>query len=369
VHPSGAVARANNAFDPHFNLLLVPFPFEVAASDLPAHRPPDGDAVDGYFTVKAGWLPNGAPAQQVASLVSFLVELVQEAERDGGSVHGIVLPETALTEELVGRVADGVARKCRKLEMFISGILASPPKRSPGGEPPFGRNEVFVARFDEDGRLDDYRQAKHHRWRLDGSQIKTYRLGHTLDASRNWWEAIDLADRQMVFGLDARQAVIAALICEDLARYDPVLPVLASIGPNLVIALLMDGPQLSRRWPGRHATVLADDPGSAVLTLTSAGMVRRSMPPPGASPRACVALWTERGNPPQEIDLEPGTHALFLALNAHPQRQNTLDLRRRRDSGGLIEYRLAGHRSVKLPNASHFPWLQRSSSGVRLRKR
>lgn len=355
--------------DPHFNLLLVPFPYDISASDLPVHRSPDGDAVDGYFTVRPGWLPTGSAVKQVSNLVSFLVDLVEQAEHDGGTVHGIVLPETALTEEVVVRVADGVARKCRRLEIFISGIVASPPRRSRGGEPPFGRNEVFVARFDESGRFDDYRQAKHHRWRLDSSQIKTYRLGHTLDAKRNWWEAIDLADRQMVFGLDARQAVIAALICEDLARYDPVLPVLASIGPNLVIALLMDGPQLSRRWPGRHATVLADDPGSAVLTLTSAGLVRRSTPPAGTAPRTCVALWTERGSSPQELDLEPGAQALFLALSVHPQKQNTLDLRKRRDSGGLIEYRLSGHRSVKSPNASQFSWLHRSASGVRLRKR
>jgi hypothetical protein len=49
-----------------------------------------------------------------------------------------------------------------------------------------------------------------------------------------------------------------------------------AIGPNLVIALLMDGPQLENRWPARYATVLAEDPGSAVLTVTSLGMVRRS---------------------------------------------------------------------------------------------
>ncbi len=354
--------------DPHFNLLLVPFPYEIAASDLPVYRQSDGDDVDGYFTVQPGWLPPGSATTQVAKLVSFIVALVQAAENDGGVVHGVVLPETALTEEIVGRVADGVARRCRGLEIFIAGIIAAAPRRPRGTEPPFGRNEVFVARFDDRERLDEYRQAKHHRWRLDGSQIKNYRLGHTLDARKGWWEAIDLSDRRMVFGLDARQAVIAALICEDLARYDPVLPVLASVGPNLVIALLMDGPQLGGRWPGRHATVLAEDPGSAVLTLTSAGMVQRSTPPKGVAPRRCVALWTERGSSPQELDLDAGDHALFLALTAQSRKQNTLDLRRQRDSGGLIEYQLSGHTSVKLPDSSQFLWLQRRSVGSRVRK-
>ena len=47
---------------------------------------------------------------------------------------------------------------------------------------------------------------------------------------------------------------------------------LRAVGPNLIIALLADGPQIASRWPGRYAAAFADDPGSSVLTLTSAGM-------------------------------------------------------------------------------------------------
>ena len=82
------------------------------------------------------------------------------------------------------------------------------------------------------------------------------------------------------------------LICEDLARPDPVADVIRAVGPNLVIALLMDGPQLSARWPGRYASVLADDPGSSILTVTSLGMALRSVPP-GMSPRRTIALWKD----------------------------------------------------------------------------
>jgi hypothetical protein len=58
---------------------------------------------------------------------------------------------------------------------------------------------------------------------------------------------------------------------EDLARPDPVGDLVRSVGPNLVIALLMDGPQLRARWSGRYAMSLADDPGSFVLSVTSLG--------------------------------------------------------------------------------------------------
>ena len=71
---------------------------------------------------------------------------------------------------------------------------------------------------------------------------------------------------------------IVAVVCEDLARLDAVADLLRTVGPTLVLTVLLDGPQLASRWTARYASVLADDPGSAVLTLTSFGMVERSRP-------------------------------------------------------------------------------------------
>jgi hypothetical protein len=119
----------------------------------------------------------------------------------------------------------------------------------------------------------------------------------------------------------------------------------------------MDGPQLRGRWSSRHAAVLADDPGSAVLTVTSLGMVRRSKTPPCVQARDCVALWTERGKAPRELDLATGAHALLLSLSAQQRRQKTLDIRRQRDSGGLVEYHLGGCQSVTLPDPVTYGWL------------
>lgn len=39
----------------------------------------------------------------------------------------------------------------------------------------------------------------------------------------------------------------------------PVAGLLRSVSPNLIVALLMDGPQPKKRWPNRYASVLADD--------------------------------------------------------------------------------------------------------------
>ena len=67
---------------------------------------------------------------------------------------------------------------------------------------------------------------------------------------------------------------LVAVVCEDLARLDEVAELLRDVGPTLVVTILLDGPQLARRWTARYASVLADDPGTAVLTLTAHGMVR-----------------------------------------------------------------------------------------------
>jgi hypothetical protein len=108
---------------------------------------------------------------------------------------------------------------------------------------------------------------------------------------------------------------LCVLICEDLARPDPAGDLIRAIGPNLVIALLMDGPQLANRWPNRHATILADDPGSSVLTLTSLGMAQLSRPAAGPSRCRVIALWKEEGAASVEIELPPEHHAAVLSIS------------------------------------------------------
>ncbi len=107
------------------------------------------------------------------------------------------------------------------------------------------------------------------------------------------------------FGL-RRRVLGLRLVCEDLARLEPVGEVLRSVGPTLVVALLMDGPQLSGRWPGRYATVLADDPGCAVLTLTSIGMAVTSYGT-GMAPNRTIGLWKDPKLGVSELQLDKGS--------------------------------------------------------------
>ena len=138
-----------------------------------------------------------------------------------------------------------------------------------------------------------------------------------------------------------RWLTLTVLICEDLARMDPVTELVRSVGPNLVITLLLDGPQLAVRWPARYATVLAEDPGSSVLTLTAAGMVGLSRPvgSPRKSKRSVshvVALWKDVKHPPREIKLEAGSAGVLLELQREESiKEWTAD---GREDGGTTAY-------------------------------
>lgn len=181
---------------------------------------------------------------------------------------------------------------------------------------------------------------------MDEGQIRRYQLGDSLDPHDQWWEKIELQPRSCTFYVFRHGAALTALVCEDLARIDPAQVAVRSIGPNLVIVLLMDGPQLERRWPGRYATVLADDPGSAVLTLTSSGMVRRSVRP-GEKVPCEVALWKEALGQAQELQLPPKAHGLLLTLSHEPELNYSMD--GRSDSGNTIRLALSGMQSITHP--------------------
>jgi hypothetical protein len=248
------------------NLLVVPFPYRIDGNAFAATtRIQDADSKSAHFRVRQTWLHDAR-----SSLGRFLKRLISEAEAELGSIHGLVMPELAIDGQLASRLAGQLTKGSRALELFITGVALR--GKRPDSAP---RNVVFVKTF---RGLEEWTQAKHHRWRLDRNQICRYHLGHQLDPdpAMSWWEEIDVGGRSLNFVVFRPGASVCTLICEDLARSEPVQPILRAIGPNLVVALLMDGPQLEKRWPGKYATVLAEDPGSAVLTVSSLGMVQRS---------------------------------------------------------------------------------------------
>src|SRR5262249_59852454 len=119
--------------------------------------------------------------------------------------------------------------------------------------------------------------------------------------------------RRAIEFVEVAELTLISLVCEDLAQHDDIAQLVRSVGPTAVIAVLLDGPQLTSRWAARYASVLADDPGCAVLTLTSFGMVQRSRPH-GRDVAPIVALWRDPTRGYREIPLEPGAHGVVLTV-------------------------------------------------------
>jgi len=329
-----------------FNVLLVPFPYVMHATDFTVARGAPSLGEDGYYELNQDWLRDGTRRLSASQIAKFIGDLVQNAQEDCGSVHAVVLPELALSKHIAENVARTLAKRFDHLELFVTGMADAATRRNYAAQYRLSGGEV----------ISEVLQSKHHRWRLEENQIRQYQLGGVLDPRHIWWENIDVHQRAIGFSANRHDAVISALVCEDLARYDPVLPTVAAVGPTLVIALLLDGPQLQKRWPGRYATVLAEDPGSSVLTLTNMGMIQRSSMP-AAPNRAVIGLWKERQGAAVELELPANHHAILLALNCLKRQQVTLD--RREDDSSNLEYRLGGARAVRLNNPPK--WLERTT--------
>ena len=318
---------------------------------------------------------------------------MQKARKEVGTIHGIVYPELALAnkdfEELVAYIELET-----NLELLCCGLRERNNfDRKPSNNAPSNKyigknsgsgtersnesieiqsnasNEAAMVSFnrlsaeerarrktpDYDGTRSRNRtlciHQKHHRWRLNEEQIVGYGLSSVLDPSITWWEDLRILNRKLPFVTMRDRWSLTTLICEDLARVDPAQEMVRAIGPNLVLSLVMDGPQLDSRWSARYATVLAEDPGSAVLTVNSLGLINRSRevrelsnkPNPDSN---AIALWRDDRGVSIPIELPVGSHAACLTIVEHATTDFTLD--GRDNGGGSTALRLGNWFPVKL---------------------
>ena len=307
--------------------VLVPWPLRVDARDF---RPVTVPALGNMDVDRFGFFEY---APEPADRGRGPAEVVAAALEGAGEVDAVVLPEGAVLPGETGEL-EAVLEE-HGASLLVAGV------REPAAAGAFGRNYLHFGVRAAAG-WERWEQDKHHRWCLDGPQIRQYRLTRSLDPRKLWWEAIDLRERALHV-VDLGGGVTAApLVCEDLARLDEVADVVRRIGPSLVVALLLDGPQLASRWASRYSSILADEPGSTVLTLTSLGMAARCRPG-GRPPSRVVAHWNNRADGLRELALAPGAVALLLTAAVERRTLWTADGRRHADVPGL---RLAGVRQL-----------------------
>lgn len=336
--------RIENAIvkdDLTLNALVVPWPFEVRPAQLsipernPSHSPQMPPGFD-FFTFSQ----QPFPSDFSKAFCNSITTLIEEAEQDTGKIRLVILPELALDEETVQLLASSLLARGTNV---VAGVGA------PSTTSACGKNYVYFSLI---ANAEPARQHKHHRWKLDESQIRQYSAGSQLHIGSQYWEHIDISDRTLSFVQLQSWLNACVLICEDLARPDPVGDIIRAVGPNLTVALLMDGPQLKERWSARHATILAEDPGSSVLTVTSLGMSELSKPLTGQDRSRVIALWKEAGSTTaQEIELPPGKNAMVLSLSMKEAKDWAADGRYRTAATPA----LTGVRFYSMPQLSASP--------------
>lgn len=311
------------------NFLLLPWPLRVRESDF---RPVEGSVQRlerdpfGFFEF--------APSERLD--LALLDRVLTAARDEVDDVDVVVLPESAVDESEIDELEALLDR--HGVVMLTAGVRqrsAGPgrlpdnwvhtgvnPRLGKGGGPRDGPGQQWF----------HIRQNKHHRWSLDETQIYQYHLGGALHPHVQWWEAMEVPRRSVQFVTLAEEITIVSLVCEDLAENDQVAEVIRAVGPTGVISVLLDGPQLTSRWAARYASVPADDPGSAVLTLTSFGMVQRSRPE-RLDASTIVALWKDPERGFREIPLESGAQAVLLTACSSRATRRTGDGRWPVDTG------------------------------------
>ena len=337
------------------NLVLVPMPYSLGARSFSQALVEDvsgGEPTDvprfGYFDVRQDWIEG---PDRDDRLKAFLDAVITSALEQSPAIHGFVFPELALDYETFTLARAHIRSRLPGIEMFVSGVSSD----SQGQKGNFVAASTFPG--DPAAQPDELRETireKHHRWKLDRSQLTAYGLLGALSPELSWWENIALQSRQVDFTVIRRGSVLAAMICEDLARVDPCQQVIRAVGPNLVVALLMDAPQVAARWPARYATVLAEDPGCAVLTLTSRGLMtlqHRVGTHRSKGDDRVVAMWRDDGaTSPVELKCPYDAQAVLLTIVEQPVEDVALD--GRRDKGakawrhvGSVPLRIADAKS------------------------
>ncbi|MBL3587543.1 hypothetical protein JMM61_19610 [Rhodovulum sulfidophilum] len=340
------------------DILLIPAPFEIQGIDFEEVPSSNGGAARdwGNFSLKQSWI------EDPYLLEDITIKLIRQAKKQTKSLNAIIFPEYALDWGVFGKICDAAWRDAPELEFIISGSSNNCDQHE-------GNHVLTALRHEKSGRdnrpwISAVSRRKHHRWRLDARQVSDYALASALKPTvACWWESHKIMTPELYFHRFRQSSTFVTMICEDLARSDPCHEIIRSVGPNLVFALLMDGPQLPGRWGARYASSLADDPGCSVMTLTSWGLIRRVNQSGKYPPSRAIALWKDETGSVEQIMMPPGDGpaGVLVSLAGKDTTDRTIDGR----CVSNWSWRFHGQQPILLNQAENHPRHRLMGLGLR----
>lgn len=335
------------------NVLLVPFPYSITDdffSTTEIKSAEIGKVSWGWFEYINKTLSHEGFKEIFTDFIKHLV-----AKCKNKDVHMIVFPELSLDYEVYNNLVTAISTDLafKNIEMVIAGSNDNCEKRKGNYSLVTEFNNIQVEGTQKTRRASITNSSpKHHRWRIEKLQIESYGLQNVLDPSTNWWEKIRIRKREVKMVMFRNVSAFGVMICEDLARSEPAHDVFRALGANIIFGLLFDGPQTKSRWSSKYAASITEDPGTAVVSLTSHALMKRSYETykktkeykekskNNTNDDSCwsIALWqndsTDREESQQiEIICPQGKHAVLVTL----------------EMGVTIDQTIEGRPSTKLP--------------------
>lgn len=321
------------------NILAIPFPFKISNNEITLVN-------EKYQNVRYFNLNDHPEFKYFAN--SIVDEIMMKLYLDV-SYDIVIFPECSLSEGQYRKILNMLLDKYTKekkrisnlnsLPLIIAGIIntTNVNKKLDQGQ---YKNELRMATFFM-GYWYDISQRKHHKWFLDNSQIQQYGLENKFVPNFTHFENIKINQRRLHVIAPNGWLALTSLICEDLARQEPVAEVIRGIGPTLLFALLSDGPQLTNRWSARYANSLADDPGTSVFTLTSNGMCKLSRTRNKIDNKKTgniIGLWKDSINGWKEVKSKYEKGAVSFTISAKFMEEFTLDGRSDKNAASVFQF-------------------------------
>jgi len=213
----------------------------------------------------------------------------------------IVIPELVSSIALRERVGEELRSHAAHTPLLV--VCGSEAVRS--DSPTKRTNRAFV--LGPSGR-ELWTQDKHHPYSISAEQIAQWGLQRQLGKVKR--NEVGTSTRKKVVIRDIPgSGRFCVVVCEDLARSEPVQNAIRDFGVDMGVVVVMNGLFSESGWRLRHAVNLAEEPGSRIAIGNSCAILARMEPRPTSPDLRSLAYYVLPNHGLTSVTLPPRASA------------------------------------------------------------